>query len=495
MLTVLPVVMPLAWAAALLALGARPRWQRYGSLLAHASHLAVALALFRAVSLDGPRVSALGNWPPPFGIAFCADAVSTTMVLLTAMVAVPVALFAFALTEGRWERQGYHPLVQVMLAGVSGAFLTTDLFNLFVWFEVTLISSFVLLTLGGARAQFQGGLKYVALNLLSSVVFLSAAGLLYGTTGTLNLADLGSRPIDPRDAWLVGLVGVLFLCTFSIKAALFPVFFWLPAAYPTPAAPVAALFAGVLTKVGVYAMLRTGSVFFAEATEVWTPLLLALSVPTMLAGVLGAVVQSDWRRILAFHSVSQVGYMVAAVGIGGKAGVLAAVLFMVHHGLVKSALFVAAGVGWRLGGSYRLGRLGGFARSHALFATLFLILALSLAGLPPSSGFAAKLAAVRAALEGGYGWIAGTMVLTGLFTLYSMVKIWNEAFWKPAPATMERREVGPRESALLHLPLALFAASSLLVGLGLSPALAAASRSGELDRGTYIRTVMEAAKP
>ncbi|MCX7800337.1 MAG: proton-conducting transporter membrane subunit [Fimbriimonadales bacterium] len=494
-MTVLPVVVPLAWGAILLALGARPRWQRLGSLLAHGCYLAAAVGLFRRVTEDGPQASSLGNWPPPFGIAFCADALAATLVLLTAAVAAPVALFALALADGRWERQGYHALVQVMLAGVSGAFLTTDLFNLFVWFEVTLISSFVLLTLGGGKAQVQGGFKYVALNLLSSVVFLSAAGLLYGTTGTLNLADLGSRPIEPRDAWLVGLVGVLFLSTFSIKAALFPVFFWLPAAYPTPAAPVAALFAGVLTKVGVYAMLRTGSVFFAEATGVWTPLLLALSVPTMLVGVLGAVVQSDWRRILAFHSVSQVGYMVAAVGIGGKAGFLAAVLFMVHHGLVKSALFVAAGVGWRLGGSYRLGKLGGFARSHGLFSALFLILALSLAGLPPTSGFAAKLAAVRAALEGGHGWIAGAMVATGLFTLYSMVKIWNEAFWKPAPETMELRRPAPREMALLHLPLAAFAAMALLVGLGVGPALPAASRSADLDRQAYVRAVMGGPEP
>jgi len=486
----LPVVLPLFAAAMLMLLHARHRAQRLAALAAHAAYLVVAVLLFRSVLRDGPIAASLGGWPPPFGIAFLADALSSTMMLLTAVVAFPIAVFSLALADGRWERQGYHPLVQVMLAGVSGAFLTTDLFNLFVWFEVTLISSFVLLTLGNRPAQIQGGFKYVVLNLLSSVVFLCAAGLLYGTTGTLNLADLAQRRIPAEDLWLIGLIGVLFLGTFSIKSALFPLFFWLPAAYPTPAAPVAALFAGVLTKVGVYAILRTGSVFFAEASAVWTPALLALSVPTMVVGVFGAIVQTDWRRILAFHSVSQVGYMAAAAGIGGKAGIMAAVLFMVHHGLVKSALFVAAGTGWRLGGSYRLDRLGGFARSHAWFAALFLVLAFSLAGFPPSSGFAAKLAAIMAALDGGYGWIAATMVATGLFTLYSMVKIWNEAFWKPPPEAASHRELGRGERILLHAPLAWFAAAALAVGLGWSPALASSTQAGMQDRDAYVQAVL-----
>ncbi len=486
----LPVVLPLLSAAILMMLHARPRAQRVASLAAHGAFLGVAVLLFARVQGEGPIAAAVGGWHPPFGVSFLADALSATMVLLTAVVAFPVAVFALALADGRWERMGYHPLVQVMLAGVSGAFLTTDLFNLFVWFEVTLISSFVLLTLGNRPAQIQGGFKYVVLNLLSSVVFLCAAGLLYGVAGTLNLADLAQRRIPAEDLWLIGLVGVLFLGTFSIKSALFPLFFWLPAAYPTPAAPVAALFAGVLTKVGVYAILRTGSVYFADATAVWTPAVLALSVPTMLVGVFGAIVQTDWRRILAFHSVSQVGYMAAAAGIGGKAGMMAAVLFMVHHGLVKSALFVAAGAGWRLGGSYRLDRLGGFARSHGWYAALFLTLALSLAGFPPSSGFAAKLAAILAALQGGYGWVAGTMVLTGLFTLFSMVKIWNEAFWKPAPEEMRVRTLGAGERFLLHLPLAWFAAAALGVGLGWSPALASSAKAGMQDRDGYVRAVL-----
>ncbi|MEJ5171899.1 MAG: proton-conducting transporter membrane subunit, partial [Fimbriimonadales bacterium] len=455
---VLPVLLPLFAAALLMLLHARHRAQRTAALVAHVAYLAVSIQLFRGVLSDGPMALAIGGWPPPYGISFLADPLSATMVLLTAVVALPIAVFSLALADGRWERLGYHPLVQVMLAGVSGAFLTTDLFNLFVWFEVTLISSFVLLTLGNRPAQIQGGFKYVVLNLLSSAVFLCAAGLLYGTTGTLNLADLAQRRIPAEDLWLIGLVGVLFLGTFSIKSAVFPLFFWLPAAYPTPAAPVAALFAGVLTKVGVYAILRTGTVFFTEASALWSAALLALSVPTMLVGVLGAVVQTDWRRILAFHSVSQVGYMIAAAGIGGKVGVLAAVLFMIHHGIVKSALFVAAGVGWRLGASYRLDRLGGFFRSHGWFAALFLVLAFSLAGFPPSSGFAAKLAALLAALDGGFGWIAAAMVATGLFTLYSMVKIWSEAFWKPAPEEMRLRPLGRAEGALLHAPLVWFAA-------------------------------------
>jgi multicomponent Na+:H+ antiporter subunit D len=394
---------------------------------------AAALGLLVAVRQGGVLSVQLGGWPAPYGITFVADLFSALMVAVNGLLGCTVMVYSlFSMDPGR-ESHGYYPLFHILLMGVSGAFLTGDIFNLYVWFEVMLIASFVLMALGGERAQIEGGLKYVTLNLVSSALFLAAVGILYGEAGTLNMADLAVTLRESGRSGLVDTLAMLFLVAFGIKAAIFPLFFWLPASYHTPPAAVSAIFSGLLTKVGVYALIRVFTLLFVQNVDFTHTLILALSALTMVVGVLGAVVQSEFRRILSFHIVSQIGYMIMGLGLFTLHALAGAVFYIVHHIIVKTNLFLVSGVVHRLRGTYELKKLGGLYSLYPGLAVLFLIPALSLAGIPPLSGFFAKLSLVQAGLEGERFWIVAAALAVSLLTLFSMIKIWNEAFWKADP--------------------------------------------------------------
>ena len=366
----------------------------------------------------------------------------------------------------------YFPLFHILVMGVCGAFLTGDVFNLFVWFEVMLIASFVLLAMGGERLQMAGAIKYVAINLISSAVFLVAVGILYAVCHSLSMAELPARLaiIADSNPSLVVAMAALFAVSFAIKAGLFPVFSWLPASYHTPPAAVAAVFAGLLTKVGVYAFLRMFASVFPPLDPVFAAILVVAGA-TMLAGVLGAVGQGDVRRILGFHIISQIGYIVLGVGLVGAAdpqvrqfAVTAAVFYTIHHILVKTNLYFVAGAIETLAGTGRLTRLGRLAQHAPLLAVLFLIPALSLAGIPPLSGFWAKLATLKAVLAAGYPLLAAAALVAGLLTLVSMMKIWNSAFWQAPPAPARIRGTA-RLSPKLIGPMVVLAALTVFIGL------------------------------
>jgi multicomponent Na+:H+ antiporter subunit D len=430
----LPILIPL-FAAILCLLGWRSRQlQRAVALAGAVSLLAAALALLASVRRAGIQAVAVGSWPPPYGIVLVADLFSALMVWVAAVIGVATVVYSLATVDPARESYGYYPLVHVLLAGVCGAFLTGDVFNLYVWFEVMLIASFVLMALGGERMQMEGAIKYVTLNLVSSAIFLAAVGLLYGLAGTLNMADLAVKLRPAQGDGLVVTVSLLFMAAFGIKAAVFPLFFWLPASYHVPPVAVSALFAGLLTKVGVYALVRLFSLVFVQEVGFTHTLLLVVAGLTMLSGVLGAAAQKEFRRILSFHIVSQIGYMVMGLALFTPLAVAGAVFYIIHHIIVKTNLFLIAGLVSRVGGSEALSLVGGLYRWRAGLAALFLIPALSLAGVPPLSGFFAKLILVRAGLETGQYAIVAAALLVSLLTLYSMTKIWHEAFWKPAPA-------------------------------------------------------------
>jgi multicomponent Na+:H+ antiporter subunit D len=314
-LLVLPILVPLATAIAMLFARTRPRLQGILSVLGSAGLLTAAGALLAGVWRQGIQAMQAGGWPAPFGITLVADLFSAIMVVLAAFVGFSTVIYSLASIDTGRRRYGYHPLLHVLLMGVCGAFLTGDIFNLFVWFEVMLIASFVLVALGGEKAQLEGAIKYVTLNLVSSAIFLSAIGILYGLAGTLNMADLAGQLRNSARPGLVTTVAMLFLVTFGIKAAIFPLFFWLPASYHTPPVAVSAIFAGLLTKVGVYAIIRVFTLLFINDVGLTHTLILILSGLTMVSGVLGAAAQNDFRRILSFHIVSQIGYMIMGVGL------------------------------------------------------------------------------------------------------------------------------------------------------------------------------------
>jgi multicomponent Na+:H+ antiporter subunit D len=377
--------------------------------------------------------------------------------------------------------------------GICGAFLTGDLFNLFVWFEVMLIASFVLLVLGGERAQLEGGIKYVTLNLISSAIFLAAVGVLYGLVGTLNMADLHVVLEDSPYTGLITTLAILFMVAFGLKAAMFPLFFWLPSSYHTPPAAVSAIFSGLLTKVGVYTLIRVFTLLFTQNVGYTHHTLLLVGAGlTMLTGVLGAAAQNEFRRILSFHIVSQIGYMVMGLALFTPLALAGSVFYITHHIIVKTNLFLVSGVVYHLRSTYQLKKLGGLYRFYPALGILFLIPAFSLAGVPPLSGFWAKFILIRAGLEQGNYLIVATALAVSLLTLFSMAKIWAEAFWKAPPEANSNGENPPLSGLFnLVLPIAALAAITIIIGLVAEPffALANAAANQLLHPTEYINAV------
>ncbi|MCE8016328.1 Na+/H+ antiporter subunit D [Halomonas sp. MCCC 1A17488] len=491
----LPILIPLLAGAVSLLFWRSRLMQRMIAVAGTGLLLVASVWLLASVSRGGILVLQVGNWPAPFGISLVADLLGAIMVVLTGIIGFAVALYSLATTGRGHEAYGYFPLMHLLLAGVAGAFLTGDIFNLYVWFEVMLVASFALLILGSEKAQMEGAIKYVTLNLLSSVIFLVAVGLLYGMVGTLNMADIARRLASLEDTGMVDVLAMMFMVAFGIKAAAFPLFFWLPASYHTPPVAVSALFAGLLTKVGVYALFRVFTLIFHHSPGYTHEILLWGAGLTMLSGVLGAAAQFEFRRILSFHIVSQIGYMILGLALFTPLAIVGGVFYIAHHILVKTNLFLVSGIVHRLQGSYRLKRLGGLYRSHPWLAVLFLIPALSLAGMPPLSGFFAKFIVIRAGIEAEAYGVTAIALLVGLLTLYSMIKIWSEVFWKTAPDGDEadaQAAVGQRELWLMSLPAVGLALCTLLIGLNAGPlyALAEASAGELLAPERYIEAVL-----
>ena len=500
-LVALPLLVPFFTAVGLLFLWSAPRIQRAASVAGALALLGAGAALLAEVSTEGIQTLQVGGWPAPFGITLVADLFSAVMVALAGLMGSMVAIYDLSALDLRRASFGYRPLQHVMLLGVSGAFVTGDLLNLYVWFEVMLVASFALLVLGGGRAQLSGAIKYVTLNLMSSALFLTALGVLYGLIGTLNMAD-ASRVLSATPPAHGAVVAMLLFAAFGIKAAVFPLFFWLPASYPTPPVPVTALFAALLTKVAVYAMVRVFTLLFVHDEAVTRPLLLAIGGATMVTGVLGAAAQKEIRRILSFHIISQIGYMIMGLGLFTRLALAGVVSFIAHNILVKSNLLLITGVIERRRGTDKLSELGGLYRASPGISCLFAISALSLAGLPPLSGFWAKLVLVRAGLEVGEYAIIAAALVTSLLTLFSMTKIWTQAFWAPEPDAGEAGRSGaasggrapPRSGEMaLFLPVLVLTAATVLFGVFAEPVLALCARAAEqlLRREDYVRAVLE----
>jgi len=496
---VAPIAIPLA-AAIAGALGwGHPRFQRAIGVAGAAALLAAAAVLLAAVREAGVIAVQVGSWPAPYGITLVADLLSALMVAVTALVALAVAVYATSEVDDASLAAGFFPFFHILLMGVCGAFLTGDLFNLYVWFEVMLMASFVLLASAGGRRALASGVVYVTLNLLASAFFLAAVGVLYGQVGSLNLADLAVKLRAPEAAEAARPVAMLLMVAFGIKAGLFPVFFWLPASYPTPGFAVSALFAGLLTKVGVYSLMRVFTLLFPLAPGVslaeggLAPLLLAVSAATMASGVLAAASQAHVRRILSFHIVSQIGYMVMGLALATPLALASGVFYVVHHIVTKTNLFLVGGLIARAGGSEELARLGALGVRRTGLALLFAVPALSLAGVPPLSGFFAKLFLIRAGLDAGAFAAVAVAVVVGLLTIFSMTKIWSEAFWKAAPAGAAAP--GPNAA---QLPWAAVWASAglavvtIALGVGAEAlwSLAEAAAGQLLQPDAYLRAVL-----
>jgi multicomponent Na+:H+ antiporter subunit D len=450
-----PVLVPIGAVAMTACLWNHRVAQRTTSFVAVVLMLGTSLVLLDVVEDRGVQVVRFGGWPAPFGVVFAADALSAAMVLITGVLALAALLFGMADVRRRQERAGFHMLLQGLLTGVNGAFLTGDIFNMYVWFEVMLITAMGLMVLGRTRAQLDGTFKYAVLNLFSTLLFLTGVAILYGTTGTLNMADLARVVPTVAPSPSLTIAAMLLFCGFGIKAGYFPLFFWLPASYHTAPITVAAIFAGLLTKVGVYASFRVFTLILPIDGTGIREVVAVVAACTMLFGVFGAMVQWDVRRILAFHIVSQIGYMLLGLAIATPAALGGAIFYVVHHIIVKANLFLIAGAIHRASGTYDLRKAGGLMTANPTLTVLFVIPALSLAGVPPLSGFWAKLLVIDASFRHGDVWLAAVALFVGLMTLFSMSKIWIEGFWRPASVPAIIRSV----------PLPMLAASGLLAAV------------------------------
>lgn len=492
----MPIIWPLLGVALCSIFWDRPRAQRLVSLAASTGLLLSSLALLAAARDGTVLATQFGGWAAPFGITFVGDMLSAAMVVITGLMAVAVGIYGLVDDAKAREASLYHPLYQGLLLGVTGAFLTGDIFNLYVWFEVMLISSFGLLALGGTREQLDAGVKYVTLNLVATTLFLICVAFLYGLTGSLNMADIARVLPKVENQGLVTTIAVLFLVAFGSKAAVFPLFFWLPASYHTASAPVVAIFAALLTKVGVYAVIRSFTLIFDLSLGFTAPMIGIVAALTMVTGVLGAAAHFDVRKILSFHIISQIGYMLLGIAVATPLAIGGAILYVIHHIVVKANLFLLAGVINRAGGSFELKQVGGLYKTLPWLGVLFLIPALSLAGLPPLSGFWSKFVVVKASLDAGHVMLAATALAVGVLTLYSMLKIWNEAFWKAAPAESAAATAGFLANAGMRrtmlMPIVLLAAVTLAIGLMAEPFVAFSLRAGEqlLDKSAYMEAVL-----
>lgn len=488
-LVMLPIL--IAFSAAILCfLTRRTGLDRYLSVLASLAHTVVSVQLVIAVAQGEILVTQLGDWPAPFGITMIADGLAAAMTLITGITGLAVSIYSLTDIGRRPRIAGFHALFQLLLAGVTGAFLTGDLFNLYVWFEVMLIASFGLLVLNKRPETLRGAMPYVALNLLSTIFFLTAVGLLYGLTGSLNMAHLRISVDALEPSITVSWISLLLLLAFGIKSAVFPLFFWLPSAYHTPAFSVSAVFAGLLTKVGVYALIRVFTLIL-PLDPLFAVIVLWCAIGTMVIGVLGAAAQKDVRQILSFHIVSQIGYMVLGLALNTRLALVGAIFYLIHHIIVKANLFLIAGAIHRVAGHTDLKSIGGLYHARPLLAVLFLIPAFSLAGFPPLSGFWAKYILIQASMD-LHDWIAaGAALVVGLLTIYSMTKIWGEAFWKPHPAGDAALDTRPLPTPYL-LAIGGLAALTILIGLFPAPFYAFAEQAAAdlIDPSRYIQAVL-----
>jgi multicomponent Na+:H+ antiporter subunit D len=511
----LPIVLPLLAAALCILVGGSRTAQRIIGLSTLTALVPIAVAILVRVDDRGVVVVQAGDWPAPVGITLVADRLSAIMLLTATVVLLAVLVYAVGQPGVERNHVGFQSVYMILAAGVSAAFLTGDLFNLFVAIEMMLTASYVLITLGGRLEQVRSGMTYIVISLVASTLFLLALAFTYASTGTVNMADLGSHIAALPSGVRSGLAGLL-LVVFGIKAALFPLYFWLPDSYPTAPSAVTAIFAGLLTKVGIYAIIRTQTLLFLPDSRPATLILVAAGA-TMVVGILGAIAQEDIRRIFSFFIVSQIGYIIMGLGLFTIAGLAGAVFAIVHHIVVKTTLFLVGGLIEHHGGSSRLSRLGGMVATAPAVAVLFLLPALSLVGIPPFSGFPSKFGLFDAAAQSHQWTLLAVGILVSLLTLFSVFKVWIAVFWAPRDSdggvtpdaattgahagTTRTLEAAPTTTRittprLMLVPTAVLAALTLGIGVFAGPLYELADRAAvDLIDPTPYRTAVLGGDP
>lgn len=466
----------------------RIHFQRILSIGTVAAVGGTALYLLEQIEKEGVQVLQIGDWPAPFGISLVADSFSSLLVLTTSIVSLAVLLYSFhSIGEGR-EKHYYYPLFMFLLTGVNGSFLTGDIFNLFVHFEVMLVSSYVLLSLGGEKLQLRESLKYILVNVVSSSLFLVGIAYLYRMVGTLNMAHLSVRVQEAGMDGLMLTVAFALLIVFALKAALF-LFIWLPGSYSAAPTAIAALFAALLTKVGIYAIMRTFSLIFYGEPQITHLVIGIMAALTMLLGAFGAVAYWDIKKILVYNVIIGVGLILAGFASFTEAGMTGSIYYLIHDMIVKALLFLIGGTVVYLTGTSKIREISGLIRLHPQLGWMFFIAALSLAGIPPLSGFVGKLFITEGTFSSGYYWLGGIGLFTSLMVLYSVLKIFMNCFWGYTELT-EEEEKGTTKGLLL--PIGILTGLTIALGLGAEGIYSYVEMAarGMLNPDIYIHAVL-----
>lgn len=491
-LITLPIIIPMFTAIVCMFLhGRNIQIQRVIAGISALTSLGVAFKIFSEV-VDGETVLVFtaSGWEAPFGIVLAVDILSSIMVILVSIVSAACLYSAFMTMDKAREENYFYPVWFCIMMGINGSFVTGDIFNLYVMFEIMLMASYVLCVIGNSQGQLRESFKYLILNMISSTIFVIALALLYGMMGTLNMADLAQKISMVEDQSLITVCAMIFFVVFGLKGAVFPLYFWLPRTYTEPPAPIAAMFGGILTKVGVYAMIRVFTLIFVGNVGFTHTIILVSSAFTMLLGVFGAISRMNFKSILSYHVISQVGYMVMGLGLYTVWSLAGAVFYIAHHMIVKSGLFLFEGATEKITGTGDLRKMGGLLNKYPWLGWGFFAMGLSLAGLPPLSGFFSKFVLMQAAVEVGNYWILAAALITGFFTLFSMSKIFFYVFWgeeKPLPESAKSIKYG-------RLLPSCFALLLLSVGMGLAaqPMMEVALRAANqlMNPELYIQAVM-----
>ena len=491
MITSFPILIPFLTAVLLLFLKQTPRLQKIVGVTGVVIQFIVSLFLLFLTRRSGIQVMYVGGWEAPFGIPLVIDLFSAILLVVSGIIGLCVAVYAISSIDSQRKSFGFYFFLHTMLMGVNGSFISGDVFNLYVWFEVMLMASFALLALGNEKQQLEGSVKYITISLLSSFFFLAGIALLYGKAGTLNMAHLAQLFSSETNGIDTSTIAMLFFIAFGIKAALFPFFFWLPASYHTPPVTITAFFAGLITKVAVYALIRFFTLFLIQDRGFWQPMILIVAGFTMLIGVLAAASQMEIRRILSFHIISQIGYMMMGLGLFTTLSVAGGIYFMVHNIFAKTNAFLVGGLINKLQNSYFLKKTGGLFNAKPGLAFLFFIPGMALAGIPPLSGFFGKFILIKASFDTEHYVIGATSLLVSLITLYSMMKIWNYSFWKEN--THDNNAISNKRLKFTDvLPSVILAFLSIFMGIAAAYVfdLCLDAAKQLMDRTGYIQTVI-----
>ncbi|MFJ5770602.1 Na+/H+ antiporter subunit D [Psychrobacillus sp. NPDC093180] len=459
---VLPLIIPIMVGVILVFLRPYIKTQRVISLVTMLGMVGISLYILNKIQTEGILRLDFGGWEPPFGILFVADSFAMLFVLTANIVTAICLMYAFSSIGENHEKMFFYPFVLFLIAGVNGSFLTGDLFNLFVCFEVMLLASYVLVTLGGKKAQLRESIKYVVINILSSWFFLVALAYLYGTLGTLNMAHLSERVAEAGQGPLLTTISILFLIVFSLKAGLL-LFFWLPGSYSVPPTAIAALFGALLTKVGIYALFRTFTLIFYHEPSITHTLIGIMAGVTLVVGSIGAIAYKDVRLISSYNVVIAVGFILVGLALATQTSFEGSIYYVMHDMIAKAMLFLIAGTMIALTGKTKIDEMSGLIRNYPLFGWMVFIVTCSLAGIPPLSGFVGKLLVGEAAIEAGSYILLALAFTSSIVVLYSLLRIFLNSIFGETIISLE--DEVPLKKGMI-VPIVLLAIGTVFLGLG-----------------------------